>query len=117
MASTRFTKNRSFFGKIDESATKGLKTLSNVLIHRNKIRFHNWEFGTINIRSGKEKFEGAKMYMIATEVARANLSFCALQEVRHRNTGDKIIELNSGKKYRFFWCGQKKNVGITGWAY
>ena len=54
--------------------------------------------------------------MIATEVARANLSFCALQEVRHRNTGDKIIELNSGKKYRFFWCGQKKRrdygVGI-----
>ena len=56
------------------------------------------------------------MYMIATEVARVNLSFCTLQEVRHRNTGDKIIELNSGKKIDFFGV-VKRNVGITGWAY
>ena len=93
MASTRFAKNPIISEKSDESATKGLKTLSKVLIHRNKLRFHNWEFGTINIRSGKEKLEGAKMYMIATEITRANLSFCALQEVRHMSTGDKIIEL------------------------
>ena len=90
-----------------------LCSISKVIIHRNKIRFHNWEFGTINIRSGKEKLEGAKMYMIATEVARANLSFCALQEVRHGNTGDKIIELKSGKKCRFF-CVVKRNVGFAG---
>ena len=56
------------------------------------------------------------MYMIAKEVAKHNLAFCALQEVRHRNTGNKIIELNTGEKYQFFWCGKKKRrdygVGI-----
>jgi len=56
------------------------------------------------------------MYMIAKEAARLNLSFCALQEVRHRGIGNKIIELNTGEKYQFFWCGQKKRrdygVGI-----
>ena len=54
--------------------------------------------------------------MIAKEAARLNLSFCALQEVRHRGIGNKIIELNTGEKYQFFWCGQKKRrdygVGI-----
>ena len=56
------------------------------------------------------------MYIIAKEAARLNLSFCALQEVRHRGTGNKIIELNTGEKYQFYWCGQKKRrdygVGI-----
>ena len=83
---------------------------------KNRSRFYSWKFATINIRSGKEKLEGAKMYMIAKEAARLNLSFCALQEVRHRGIGNKIIELNTGKKYQFFWCGQKKRrdygVGI-----
>ena len=70
----------------------------------------------MNIRSGKEKLEGAKMYMIAKEVARHNLASCALQEVGNRNTGNNIIELNTGEKYQFFWCGQRKRrdygVGI-----
>lgn len=39
-----------------------------------------------------------------------------LQEVRHRNTGKKIIELNNGERYVFLWCGKKKRrdagVGI-----
>ena len=56
------------------------------------------------------------MYIIAKEAARQNLSFCALQEVRHRGTDSKIIELNTGEKYHFYWCGQKKRrdygVGI-----
>ena len=34
------------------------------------------------------------MYMIAKEVAKLNLAYCVLQEVRHRNTGNKIIQLN-----------------------
>ena len=34
------------------------------------------------------------MYMIAKEVAKLNLAFCVLQEVRHRNTGNKIQEKN-----------------------
>ena len=54
--------------------------------------------------------------MVAKEVARQNLTFCALQEVRHRNTGDEIINLNNGEKYRFIWSGKKKRrdagVGI-----
>ena len=69
---------------------------------KNRSRFYSWKFATINIRSGKEKLEGAKMYMIAKEAARLNLSFCALQEVRHRGIGNKIIELNTGEKYQFF---------------
>ena len=69
---------------------------------------HNWEFGTLNIRSGKEKQEGARMYMITKEVARAKLSVCCLQEVRYLNTGKKIIQLNTGEKYSFFWSGKKK---------
>ena len=48
------------------------------------------------------------MYSISKEISRLNLTFCALQEVRYRNTGKKLIETNSGKKYQFMWCGQKK---------
>ena len=95
------------------------KNLSKIIKHKNdgnKLSFHEWKFGTINIRSGKEKQEGAKMYMIAKEVAKLNLTFCVLQEVRHRNVGSKIIELNTGEKFQFYWCGQKKRrdfgVGI-----
>ena len=44
--------------------------------------FHSWNFGTINIRSGKEKSEGSNLYMITKEVAEAKLLFCCLQEVR-----------------------------------
>ena len=81
-----------------------------------KNSFHTWDFGTLNIRSGKEKLDGARMYMIAKETARANLSFCCLQEVRHRNTGKKLIQLDTGEQFVFYWCGQKKRrdagVGI-----
>ena len=76
--------------------------------------YHSWNCGTMNIRSGKEKLEGAKIYSVTKEVAKANLDFFCLQEVRHRSTGRNIIELNSGEKYEFIWCGQKKNVGIRG---
>ena len=47
------------------------------------------------------------MCMIAKQVAQAKLSFCCLQEVRHRNTGNKIISLDTGEEYVFIWCGQK----------
>ena len=32
--------------------------------------FHEWKFGTLNIRSGKEKLEGARMYEITKEVVK-----------------------------------------------
>ena len=51
--------------------------------------FYSWNFGTINIRKGKEKSEGSRLYIIVKEVARAKLLFCCLQEVRYRNNGKK----------------------------
>ena len=48
------------------------------------------------------------MYMIAKQVAEANLLFCCLQEVRYRNTGKKIITLDTGESYIFIWCGKKR---------
>ena len=70
--------------------------------------FHLWNLGTINIRSGKETGEGSKIYMVAKEAARANLLICCLQEVKYRNSGKKLISLDSGEKYVFLWCGKKK---------
>lgn len=67
---------------------------------KNNQAFKVWSFGTINIRSGKEKDKGAKIYLTAKEVAKASLSFCCLQEVKYRNTGKKFIE--------FHWCGMKR---------
>ena len=66
------------------------------------------------MRSGH--IPSAKIYSITKEVARAGLSFCCLQEVKYRNSGRKLIELDSGEKYEFHWCGMKKRrtagVGI-----
>ena len=77
---------------------------------------HKWKLGSLNIRSGEEKLEGARIYGIAKEISRENLAICCLQEVKYRNTGKKIIELDTGVKYSFLWCGQKKRraagVGI-----
>ena len=70
--------------------------------------FKKWSFGTINIRSGKEKDEGAKMYLVAKEIEKAGLSFCCLQEVKYRNSGKKLIRLDNGVSYEFQWCGMKK---------
>ena len=70
--------------------------------------FKKWKFGTINIRSGKEKDEGAKIYSVTKEVAKAGLALCCLQEVKYRNSGSRLIELDSGEKYEFHWCGMKK---------
>ena len=58
--------------------------------------FQKWKFGTVNIRSGKEKDEGAKVYAIAKQIAKLELSFCCIQEVKYGNSGKKLIELDSG---------------------
>ena len=70
--------------------------------------FKTWTFGTVNIRSGKEKDEGGKTYAIAKQIAKLKLSFCCIQEVKYRNSGKKLIKLDSGKKYEFHWSGMKK---------
>ena len=77
-------------------------------IQANERYFHDWKFGTINIRTVDEKSEGAKLYMITKEVARAGLTFCCMQEVRYRNTGSRVIRLDTGEEYNFFWSGNKK---------
>ena len=76
--------------------------------------FKTWSFGTVNIRSGKEKEDGAKIYAIAKEVNRAGLSFCCMQEVRYRNTGNKLIQLDTGEAFEFHWCGKvrKREAGV-----
>ena len=70
--------------------------------------FKQWKLGTVNIRSGKEKDEGAKLYSIAKELAANNVTICCLQEVRYRKYGHRIIEVDTGEKYEFFWCGMQK---------
>ena len=48
------------------------------------------------------------MYIIAKEMDKAGLTFCCLQEVRHRGKNKKVIELNNGNQFVFMWCGKKK---------
>ena len=76
--------------------------------------FQTWSFGTINRRSGKEKNEGAKIYAVAKEIVRAGLSFCCLQEVKYRNTGNKLTRLDTGEEFEFHWCGQnrRRDAGV-----
>ena len=49
-------------------------------------------------------------------MAKLNLTFCCLQEVKYRGSGSKLIVLDSGEKYQYYWCGMKKKreagVGI-----
>jgi len=65
-------------------------------MYKTNSLFFDWSFGSINIRTGKEKSEGARIYMITKEIARKKLLFCSLQEVRYRNNGHKVISLDSG---------------------
>ena len=82
----------------------------------NNALFYKWNIGTINIRTGDEKSEGARIYMIAKQVAEAKLLVCSLQEVRYRNNGKQVINLDTGESFLFFWSGPKKRrdagVGI-----
>ena len=71
-------------------------------------QFKSWSFGSINIRSGKEKTEGAKIYMVAKEAVNAGLIFCCLQEVKYLNSGKKLIRLDTGENFEFHWCGRRK---------
>ena len=77
-------------------------------MYKTNSLFFDWSFGSINIRTGKEKSEGARIYMITKEIARKKLLFCSLQEVRYRNNGHKVISLDSGESYVFLWSGRKK---------
>ena len=80
------------------------------LIHSSKYKgnFNDWKLGSINIRSGKEKSEGAKMYAVAKEIDRLGITICCLQEVRYRNNDKRTISLPSGAEYDFIWSGPKR---------
>ena len=81
---------------------------SNSVLHER--HFHYLKLGTINIRTGDKKSEGAKLYMITKEVAKAGLTVCCMQEVRYRKTDSKEIRLNNGEVYEFFWSGYEKKT-------
>ena len=66
--------------------SQNIKTKVDISINN---EFHDWSFGTVNIRSGKERDEGAKIYTVVEAINEAKLSFCCLQEVKYRNSGKK----------------------------
>ena len=75
---------------------------------KNTHNVKSWKLGCINIRSGKEKSEGAKMYAVAKEIDRLGITVCCLQEVRYRNNDKRTISLPSGAEYDFIWSGPKR---------
>ena len=111
--SNRISKNTIIFRT---SGYCGWRRNQNKLKSHCDAIFRNLELWKINIRSGKEKEEGAKIYRVAKEANRAGLLFCCLQEVRYRNSGSKLIKLDTSESFEFHWCGQKRRreagVGI-----
>eukprot|EP00111_Clytia_hemisphaerica_P003421 TCONS_00009779-protein len=86
---------------------------------KNTKKFHQyceWSFGSLNIRTGKENDDGAKIYSVAKEMSKTGLQFLSLQEVRWKGVDSKLIELDTGEKYEFHWSGYKRKreagVGI-----
>jgi len=47
------------------------------------MAYYNWKVGTINIRTGNDD---EKIERVVSEIDRANLAICGLQEVRRLNT-------------------------------
>ena len=80
-----------------------------------KKSFETWKFPTINIRSGKEKDEGSKIYCIAKQAAKLNLTFCCLQEVKYRGFRSKLILLDSGEKYQISLVRDEEKKRGGGW--
>ena len=61
---------------------------------KEKNAFKTWSFGIHNIRSGKEK-DDAKMYLIAKELVKVDLSFCCLQKLKCINSAKKLLHLTA----------------------
>ena len=84
-------------------------------VYPKSLKFFDLNIGSVNIQTGDEKGGGSKLYMVCKEAYQNNLHIIGLQEVRYRNSGSKIINLNNGEKYMFFWSGPKKRrVGGVG---
>ena len=86
----------------------GQKKINSNNSFKNTHNFKSWKLGSINIRSGKEKSEGANMYAVAKEIDRLGITICCLQEVRYRNNDKRTISLPSGTEYEFIWSGPKR---------
>ena len=95
---------RSFYQEDEEDGHNRVTVRSNSCL--NMRNFKNWNLGCINIRSGKEKGEGAKMYTIAKEIDRAGVLICCLQEVRFRNRGKRRIG------FLLEWTEKKREMGV-----
>ena len=58
--------------------------------------YKRWSFSVVNIRTGGEKDQGAKLYAVAKELARFDLLFCCLQkydgETQTVNLYNSILE-------------------------
>jgi len=66
---------------------------------------HLWKLGTINVRTGRED---QKLERIVHEINKANLSICALQEVRRLSQGSATIpkQINgTTNQYEVYWSG------------
>ena len=109
--SNRINKKTIIFSKIRKARIRPDIVVGDEIKINSKVTwmqsFETWSFGTINIRLGKEKEEGAKIYRVAKEANRAGLLFCCLQEVRYHNSGSKLIKLDTGESFEFHWCGHK----------
>ena len=94
---------------IEENSTSFIHSI------KNRHNYKSWKLGSINIRSGKEKSEGAKMYSVAKEMDRLGITICCLQEVRYRNNDKRTISLPSGNEIRFYMEWAKKTKGQWSW--
>ena len=81
------------------------------------VASHKWKFGTINVRTGRED---SKLNNIIKEIDKANLSICAIQELRRLSTGSACISSTLNGKttdYEIYWKGHTSKrihgVGIA----
>ena len=76
---------------------------------------HCWKLGMVNIRTGSEKDQGAKIYALAKECETAGLTLVGLQEVKWKDEGCREIVLDNGSKYMFYWHGhqRKPEAGVS----
>ncbi|XP_066928505.1 uncharacterized protein [Clytia hemisphaerica] len=66
---------------------------------------HKWKIGTINVRTGRDDI---KLNHIINEINKANLSICAIQELRRLSTGSATIPSvinEKTTKYEIYWKG------------
>ena len=98
----------TYTNEISTGQSTGKSKINSNNSFKNTHNFKNWKLGSVNICSGKEKSEGAKMYAVAKEIDRLGIAVCCLQEVRYRNNDKRTISLPSGTEYDFIWSGPKR---------